>query len=457
MVILTALLWIMSSILLLTYPENEKTRWGSFIGISGGFGGLSVLLSYILDHSSKWIQFLHYLSSSIGHYGTAYAILIFGLVFSDTLKPGQKFRWKLLLFIPVIIMQVFFTDYPKWETQHVILSLWVVPYVFISLALMVYSAYSETNKTAKKQKIFTCLVVVPTLTFAVFTNIILEAFGVFGVWMLNPWVITVAFLLFIYFIIKYGFLGVQIKFEKQRRDLTMKAVTSGTALLNHSIKNEVAKIDLLANQLKDNSNKENDDETVDLILKSANHLFELSSRIQKKLDIMELKESEFRMSDLIKSSIELLQPHISEVNLIKKYEVEAQVYGDFVHLQETALNIMKNAMEAMGDNKTLKIRLYETRKNIHIDFTDNGKGIEKDQLSKILDPFFSTKKKVGNFGLGLTYCYNVMTKHKGDITVKSKLGHGTTITLSLPKNRVLNITPIQEFENNLSGECYGYN
>nr|MDH3116671.1 hypothetical protein [Bacillus subtilis] len=48
-----------------------------------------------------------------------------------------------------------------------------------------------------------------------------------------------------------------------------------------------------------------------------------------------------------------------------------------------------------------------------------------------------------------------MTKHKGDITVKSQLGHGTTITLSLPKNRVLNITPIQEYKNNLSGECYG--
>lgn len=394
MLILTALLWLMSSILFLTNPENEKTRWGSYIGFGGGFGGLSVLLSYVFDHAPKWIQFLHYLSSSIGHYGTAYAILIFGLIFSDTLKPKQKLFCKLLLFIPVIIMQIFFTNYPIWETQHVVLSLWVVPYVFVSLALMVYAAYSETNKTAKKQKIFTCLVVVPTLTFAVFTNIILEAFGVFGVWMLNPWVITVAFMLFIYFIIKYGFLGVQIKFEKQRRDLTMKAVTSGTALLNHSIKNEVAKIDLLANQMKDNS-KENNVEAIDLILKSANHLFELSSRIQKKLDIMELKESPFQMSDLIKSSIDLLQPQISEVEIVKKYEVDAQVYGDFVHLQETALNIMKNAMEAMEGYKTLKIRIYETRKSIHIDFKDNGKGIEKDKLSKILDPFFQPKKRWG--------------------------------------------------------------
>ncbi|MFA1782385.1 sensor histidine kinase [Bacillus velezensis] len=452
MIILTALLWLMSLILFLTNPENEKTRWGSYIGFCGGFGGLSVLLSYILDHSSKWVLLIHYLSSSIGHYGTAYAILIFGLVFSDVLRPQKKFLWKLILFIPVIIMQFFFTDYPRYETQHVILSLWVVPYVFVSAGLMVYAAYSERNKTARKQKIITCLVVVPALAFAVFTNIILEAFGVFGVWMFNPWVIAAAFLLFVYFIVKYGFLGVQIKFEKQRRDLTMKAVTSGTALLNHSIKNEVAKIDLLASQLKESKP---DDEAIDLILKSANHLFELSSRIQKKLDIMELKETEFQLSDLIKSSIDLLQPQISEVHIIKKYEVDARVYGDFVHLQETGLNIMKNAMEAMGQDKILKIRIYETRRNINIEFSDNGKGIEKDKLTKILDPFFSTKKKVGNFGLGLTYCYNVMTKHKGDITVKSQLGQGTTITLSLPNNRVRNTTPNQELKDNLAGECYG--
>ncbi|MCY8737554.1 ATP-binding protein [Bacillus haynesii] len=454
MFILTALLWLMSTILFFTNPENEKTRWGSYIGFCGGFGGGSVLLSYNLD-GSKGVQLLHYISSSLGHYGTAYAILIFGLIYSDTLKSKNKLLWQLLLFIPVIIMQVFFTEYPIFETHHVILAIWVVPYVVISEALMIYSAYSESNKMIRKQKYFTCLVIVPALTFALFTNIILEAFGYFGVWMLNPWAIAAAFLLFGYIIIKYGFLGVQIKFEKQRRNLTMQAVTSGTALLNHSIKNEVAKIDLLANQLKD-LNQEKNNESIDLILKSTNHLFELSTRIQNKLDIMELKESEFRLGDLIKSSIDLLQPQISKVNLIKEYELDASVWADFVHLQETAINIMKNAMEAMGNSQILKIRIYKTRKKIHIDFIDNGKGIEKEKLSKILDPFFSTKKKVGNFGLGLTYCYNVMTKHKGDITIKSKLGHGTTITLSLPINRVLNMQSIQESKDDkLSGECYG--
>lgn len=318
--------------------------------------------------------------------------MIFGLVFSEIIKSKkQSFIWKIILFIPVIIMQIYFTEFPLWQTHHVVLSLWVVPYVFISLGLMVYAAYTDKSITSKRQKIYTCLVIVPTLLFAVFTNIILEAFGIFGVWMLNPWVIAIAFVLFVYFIIKYGFLGVQIKFEKQRRDLTMKAVTSGTALLNHSIKNEVAKIDLLANDLKESKFGENQ-ESVDMILKSATHLFELSSRIQSKLDIMELKETEFNIIDLVNSSVELLQPQISTVQLKKLFEVDANIYADPIHLQETLLNLMENAMEAMKDNKQIKIRVYQVRRKLHIDVADNGKGVNKEMQAKMLDPFSLQKE-----------------------------------------------------------------
>ncbi|GLF89252.1 hypothetical protein Saga11_05110 [Bacillus safensis] len=234
----------------------------------------------------------------------------------------------------------------------------------------------------------------------------------------------------------------------------MKAVTSGTALLNHSIKNEVAKIDLLANDLK-GSKFGGNQESVDMILKSANHLFELSSRIQSKLDIIELKETEFNIIDLVNSSVELLQPQISTVQLKKLFEVDANIYADPIHLQETLLNLMKNAMEAMGDNKLIKIRVYQLRRKLHIDVADNGKGVNKEMQAKMLDPFFSTKKKVGNFGLGLTYCYNVMTKHNGSIKVNSQLGEGTTITLTIPRNRVINLKSSSSSKKEIVGESYG--
>lgn len=58
-------------------------------------------------------------------------------------------------------------------------------------------------------------------------------------------------MLFAYFIIKYGFLDVQIVFERQQRDTTMQAVRSGSALFNHTMKNEASKLDILIHELKD--------------------------------------------------------------------------------------------------------------------------------------------------------------------------------------------------------------
>lgn len=64
--------------------------------------------------------------------------------------------------------------------------------------------------------------------------------------------------------------------------------------------------------------------------------------------------------------------------------------------------------------------------------SDNGKGISKNMLSKVFDPFFSTKPSKNNFGLGLTFCYNVIQKHCGVIDIESEENKGTKIIIMLP-------------------------
>jgi signal transduction histidine kinase len=311
---------------------------------------------------------------------------------------------------------------------------------------MIYSTWREKRPAIKRQKLLTCIVVVPMTSFALVTNILLEAFGIAGVWNYNPWIIGVQFLLFVYIAIRYGFLGVQVRVEKQRRDQTMRAVTSGTLLLNHAIKNEIAKIDLLTNRVKDivpecwGAPRED----LDLVLHSTKHVLELSSRIQKKLDIMELKESEFWISDCIEQAIHLLKPHLDSngTDIMKQLDMDFKIFGDPVHVQETCVNLIKNAIEAMNDGGTLLFKTYRTRRTGYIDITDSGKGIEKDKRMLVFDPFYTTKGKAGNYGLGLTYCYNVMQKHGGTITVKSQRGQGTTFTLAFPMKRIRSVSSL---------------
>ncbi len=456
MFIMVALLWLMSSILFFRNPQNEKIRWASVIGFCGGFGGIGDLLGKGIDRP-EWILHLDGIFTSIGHYFTPYGMLIFGIVYSDVIGNARKRNiLKLLLLIPIFIMYSMFQVYPEFRVDFRILAIWVAPYVIAANILLIYSAWREDRPIIKRRKILTCVFVVPMFTFALTTNIILEALGIVGVWRYNPWIIVIQFLVFVYFGVKYGILGVRIRFEKEMRDSTMKAARSGTALFNHTIKNEIAKIDLLVNQIKEQiPPEEKSAENLGLVLNSTNHVLELSRRIQSKLDVIDLKESEFSLTESIDSAINLLKPYLNmnpDITIIKQYEVDAIVFGDTEQLQETYLNIIKNASEAMNGQGVILIKVYKTRKKIYIDFIDGGKGIGKDELTRVLDPFYSTKHNQTNFGLGLTYCYNVLKKHGGDILVKSKVEKGTTFTLTLPSKRIIEFRVNEQSNSKLVGE-----
>lgn len=456
MVIMVALLWLMSSILFFRNPQNEKIRWASFIGFCGGFGGIGALLGKGVNRE-EWVLHLDGIFTSIGHYFTPYGMLIFGIVYSDVISNTRKRNiLKLLLLVPIFIMYPIFQVYPEFRVDFRILAIWVVPYVIAANTLLIYSAWREDHPIFKRRKILTCVFVVPMFTFALTTNIILEALGIVGVWRYNPWIIVSQFLVFVYFGVKYGILGVRIRFEKEMRDSTMKAARSGTALLNHTIKNEIAKIDLLVNQIKEQiPPEEKSAENLRLVLNSTNHVLELSRRIQSRLDVINLKESKFSLRDSIDLAINLLKPYLisnPNITIIKQYEVDAIIFGDKEQLQETYLNLIKNASEAMDGQGALLIKVYKTRKRIHIDFIDEGKGIGKDELNRVLDPFYSTKQNQVNYGLGLTYCYNVLKKHGGDISVKSKVNKGTTFTLSMPSKRIIDLEVNEQSNSKLMGD-----
>lgn len=450
--------WLMAVILLLVNIKQEKTRWGSYMGFCEGFGGLGIVLGKGADRPD-WIIMLDGISTSIGHYWTPYVILIFGLLYTDTIKTkGMKRMGKILLVIPTILAYtpIFsFSIYPEFNTNFSIIALWIIPYILITCLLLILSIFREKRTTVKNHKMITCIIVVPLFLFVLLTNVILPVFGIRGGWQLNPLIMITEFLFFIYFSSRYGFLGVKIKFEKQRLSSTMQAVTSGTTLLNHTIKNEISKIDLVTKQLKKNVSN-NAIESLDLILNSTRHMLELSSRIQGKLGIMELKETKFLLSDLIQSSLDLMKPHLFSVTVIKRLDVDVQLYGDFIHLEETCINIVKNALEAMNYKGTLIINVNQTKKGINIEFADDGKGIKKENVSKIVEPFYSTKKEGENFGLGLTYCFNVMAKHGGDIVIDSQLNLGTTIRLFLPNKRIVAVKDKKKTINQLAEEMtYG--
>ncbi|MCF7915070.1 MAG: PAS domain S-box protein [Spirochaetaceae bacterium] len=130
---------------------------------------------------------------------------------------------------------------------------------------------------------------------------------------------------------------------------------------------------------------------------------------------------EFIKYELEENQVKLdtkLQRNLPKVDLDEKY------------MKQALINIIKNGVAAMNQGGTLKIVTREDQGFVHIDISDSGIGMSEEQLSKIFEPYYTTKE-FGS-GLGLTVVYKVVREHNGEVSVHSRENQGTTFTISLP-------------------------
>lgn len=159
------------------------------------------------------------------------------------------------------------------------------------------------------------------------------------------------------------------------------------------------------------------------------------------------KEEEFiteevEANSLLEEVTSLVEPDmkVKNIQFIKRFEEQLPkiaVNGD--KLRRLFLNLIANAEDAMPEGGTVTIstqsRGIKGRPTVIIRITDTGCGIEKENIDKIFEPFYSTKKQVVGVGLGLSESYGIVRSHGGAIGVESEVGKGTTFTIDLPVER----------------------
>jgi two-component system, NtrC family, sensor kinase len=133
-------------------------------------------------------------------------------------------------------------------------------------------------------------------------------------------------------------------------------------------------------------------------------------------------------------------------NLLKLHSVKVEedlapdlpdVVGSEDRLQQVFVNLVSNAAEAVeagGGERLLRITTsYVPEKDcVCVTFSDTGVGIPKENLRRLFEPFFSTKKQGKGVGLGLSVAYGIIQEHGGTIQVQSEEGKGTTFAIELP-------------------------
>jgi hypothetical protein len=144
------------------------------------------------------------------------------------------------------------------------------------------------------------------------------------------------------------------------------------------------------------------------------------------------------MRDLTRQAIHSQAPRWKDVAGAKGMNINQkslkkipEVLGNPLELKEVLINIINNAFEAMPDGGCLTARAWGENNNVFISISDTGEGMSEDVQKRIFDPFFTTKTP-GRIGLGMSVAFGMMTRHGGKIDVKSEVGEGSTITLTLP-------------------------
>jgi two-component system NtrC family sensor kinase len=146
---------------------------------------------------------------------------------------------------------------------------------------------------------------------------------------------------------------------------------------------------------------------------------------------------ESNVHDILQQAIDSVshQPTFAQVQIVRNLASDLpSIQADPSQLQQVFVNLLNNAAEAMpgGGTITLETRRTNHQQAVDILVTDTGGGIPEENLGKLFNPFFTTKPLGKGTGLGLSIVYGIIKMHRGQISVKSQLGKGTTFTVTLP-------------------------
>ncbi|HEY2713310.1 MAG TPA: ATP-binding protein [Chthoniobacterales bacterium] len=136
---------------------------------------------------------------------------------------------------------------------------------------------------------------------------------------------------------------------------------------------------------------------------------------------------------LIEETVRFFQPEIQDRDIVVETELRSDLpllEVDRDQMKQVFYNAIKNSFEAMKRRGILRIRTDRDDTHIKISFTDTGGGISAENLSRVFEPYFTTKS--GGSGLGLLIVRRIVREHGGELAIESTEGKGVTLTVRLP-------------------------
>ena len=215
----------------------------------------------------------------------------------------------------------------------------------------------------------------------------------------------------------------------------------------HEIKNPLHMIRGSAEIIKDNPNSiQKNDNFCSVIISSVDRLIKVMEPMMKYgRSITQFEPTLFYVTDLLEEIQKLSEGSCrkKQLKLTIGSEKSLQIFADRQNIAQVLINLVLNAQQYTPEKGSINLIAHETvfndsqntlRKGVCIAVIDSGKGISKENLAKIFDPFFTSKKEQHNMGLGLSIVFRYVTENNGKIEVESEENVGTTFKICLPSD-----------------------
>ncbi len=221
----------------------------------------------------------------------------------------------------------------------------------------------------------------------------------------------------------------------QMRSIEKLAATGRIArTIAHEIRNPLTNINLSADQLKENTNGNADSMALlEMIHRNSNRINTLITDLLNSTKFTELFSQKISINKIMDETLDLARDRLQlrNIKVIKDYTKDmCDVSVDIEKIKIAFLNIIVNAIEAVENDKgILKVKTENKNGKCVVTIKDNGVGIDKESLTKLFEPYFTSKPK--GTGLGLTNAQNIILNHNGAIYAESEKGKGTSFIISL--------------------------
>jgi len=236
--------------------------------------------------------------------------------------------------------------------------------------------------------------------------------------------------------IEYAFIFEELKQNQEQiiKSEKLAALGSITAGIAHELKNPITYILTISQLLSEMPNDKN------VIENAAKNLPAEAERMKlivegilgysraKQLNLVELNIVEVSKRVLALVSYDIKK---NKIQIKENYMHSKKIVGDPNHLIQVFMNLIVNAIQAIGEKEgEITISSCDKENCISISVKDTGPGISEENISKLFNPFHTTKES--GTGLGLAISKKIIEEHNGNIYVNSKVGEGTTFTVDLP-------------------------